>query len=64
MDDGEATGAPATDEPTWEPEPEFDVVYPLIRRRLRRLIAECGWQNVVHALAAGLPDEWPPDDVR
>jgi hypothetical protein len=43
-------------EPDWEPEPDYETVYPRIVRRLRRLCADCGWQNVLAVFSNDMPE--------
>jgi hypothetical protein len=44
------------DEQDWQPEPDYDMVYPKIVRGLRRLINECGYQNVLGVFSSDMPE--------
>jgi hypothetical protein len=39
----------------WQPEPDYDLVYPRIARTLERLCRECGWQNVLGVFSCDMP---------
>jgi hypothetical protein len=39
----------------YEPEPDYDLVYPRIARTLERLCADCGFNNVLAVFSGDMP---------
>ena len=54
LDEGHRLEEP-TEAEGFEPEPDYDFVYPRIARTLERLCADCGFNNVLAVFSSDMP---------